>query len=76
VEAADTDADRIAAVLSQHNAVDIDKRAAEWETAGWQRKYTTAGGSVDARTRAQERDIAADPMSPRRTTSARIYNPK
>ncbi len=53
VDASDEDADRIAAVLSQHNAVDIDKRASEWETAGWARKYTGLRGasSVDARRR-------------------------
>jgi hypothetical protein len=78
VEAADVDADRIAAVMSQHNAVDIDKRATEWETAGWERKYPSAEGtsSVDARTRAQERNFAAELDSTRRTTAARIYNPR
>ncbi len=76
VESADTEADRIAAVLSQHNAVDIDKRAAEWETAGWQRKYVGGGSSVEVRSRGVDRDIAAEEAPPRRTSSARIYNPR
>lgn len=106
VEAADPDADRVAAILSQHNAVDIDQRASEWETSGWQRKYapgstsgsTSSGSTIDARTRGVER--ATDPYAPtspsagtggttggmdpgtsgigssRRTSSARIYNPR
>jgi hypothetical protein len=75
VDAADADADRIAAVLSQHNAVDIDKRAAEWESAGWKRKYTSAesGSGIDARTRGVDRP-AAETSRPL-TSSARIYNP-
>jgi hypothetical protein len=38
VDANDNDADRIAAILSQHNAIDIEKRAAEWASTGWKRK--------------------------------------
>ncbi len=76
VESADTEADRIAAVLSEHHAVDIDKRAAEWETAGWQRKYVAGGSGVEVRSRGVDRDIAADPEAPRRVSSARIYNPR
>jgi hypothetical protein len=123
VDVADTDADRVAAILSQHNAVDIDKRASEWESGGWQRKYTrtgstsstsfgtspattTGGGTgmpaspgstMDARSRGVERpagpasgDLAdtdvtstggmdpgtSDLGSARRSSSARIYNPR
>jgi hypothetical protein len=75
VDAADGDANRIAAVLSQHNAVDIDKRASEWENAGWKRKYTSVdiGSGVDARTRGVDRANVetSRPIS----SSARIYNP-
>jgi hypothetical protein len=83
VDAADADADRIAAVLSQHNAVDIDKRAAEWESAGWKRKYTSAGvgasaveggASVDPRTRGVDR-AEGEKVSRPVSSSARIYNP-
>jgi hypothetical protein len=79
VDANDNDADRIAAVLSQHNAVDIDKRASEWETAGWQRKHTPMSSStdtsIDARTRGVESTTSTSD-SVRRQTNARIYNPK
>ncbi len=37
VHAADLDADRVATILTQHNAIDVDKRAAQWTSAGWQR---------------------------------------
>ena len=75
VDAADADADRIAALLSQHNAVDIDKRAAEWESAGWKRKYTSAevDSTVNPRTRGVDHP-AAETSRPR-SSSARIYNP-
>jgi len=99
VDAADTDADRVASILSQHNAIDIDQRASEWESSGWKRQHpaststttTTTTSSVDARTRGIDRpgsDMGAsgttgsmDPAtsgigSTRRTTSARIYNPR
>lgn len=125
VDSADEDADRVAAILSQHNAVDIDKRASEWESGGWQRKHTagtratsstsfgtsaatttgsgttmptsSTGSMVDARSRGVERpaglttgdvvdaDVTgtggmdpgtSDIGSARRSSSARIYNPR
>lgn len=71
VDAGDEEADRVATILSQHNAIDIDQRAAEWESAGWRRKHVapTSGSvpsasgptgssatSVDARNRGLDRD--------------------
>jgi hypothetical protein len=38
VDAIDADAQRVAAILARHNAIDIDQRATEWESAGWTRK--------------------------------------
>jgi uncharacterized protein (TIGR02271 family) len=35
VEAADDEAERAVAVMKQHGAVEIDKRAAEWREQGW-----------------------------------------
>lgn len=87
VDAADADADRVAAVLSQHNAVDIDKRASEWESTGWQRKHpareTTSGAStIDPRTRGVDRESTPGGMDPGASdiasvdrANARIYNP-
>jgi hypothetical protein len=124
VDTQDDEADRVAAILSQHNAVDIDKRASEWERGGWQRRRapatsstsfgtgtatttgsTTAmpttpstGSTVDARSRGVERPAGTSPAddvvdadatgtggmdpgtsdigSARRSSSARIYNPR
>jgi hypothetical protein len=87
VDAADADADRIAAVLSQHNAVDIDKRASEWEATGWQRKHQrsvtgSAASAVDPRTRGVDRESTTGGMDPGASdiasvhrANARIYNP-
>jgi len=97
IDAADADADRIAIILGQHNAIDIDKRASDWEAAGWKRNHpvpatttTTTSTTVDARTRGLDRSgqvsdvgttgsmdpATSDIGTTRRTSSARIYNPR
>jgi hypothetical protein len=88
VDVPDADADRVAAVLSQHNAVDIDKRASEWESAGWKRKSASADSPpsdesiVDPRTRGVERESTTGGMDPGTSdiksvhrASARTYSP-
>jgi len=91
VDAEDDEADRVAGVLSAHNAVDIDQRKAEWETAAnW--RTSSAASTMDPKTRGVEQEIrpaiTGETMSPadlederlstargRRVASARIYNP-
>ncbi len=87
VDTDDADADRIAAVLSQHNAVDIDKRASEWETAGWSRKYTSASNAapssdassdIDARARGVDRSSPSDESdaaTARRSSAQHLQSP-
>jgi hypothetical protein len=88
VDVPDTDADRVAAILSQHNAVDIDKRASEWESTGWKRKTTSTASppsdesTRDARTRGVERESTTGGMDPGTSdiesvhrASARTYTP-
>ncbi|HVX84079.1 MAG TPA: hypothetical protein VH253_04620 [Phycisphaerae bacterium] len=60
VEAEDSDADRIAMVLSQHNAVDIDKRASEWREAGWKARVAPHGTTSRSTSVARADDLAED----------------
>ena len=63
---------RVARVLSSHNAVDIDKRAAEWESTGWTRKNpvpASYSSSADVRARGTDRAVTPDNTGNMGTTS-------
>jgi hypothetical protein len=70
VEAEDGDADRVAMVLSQHNAVDIDKRASEWRQAGWKAKAPAAAphGTTSRSTSVARADDLAEDLKDIRDT--------
>jgi hypothetical protein len=70
VDSTDNDADRIAAVMSQHDAVDIEKRALEWEAAGWQREQP------DNRDQAKEADKAKEAKAIEALQSGKIGGPE
>lgn len=86
VDSAEKDSDRVAMILSQHHAIDIDRRVVEWETAGWARRYQPPVTPppitpVEPRSRGTgkppDQNLSPPGNAPvsRRTTSARIYNP-
>jgi len=48
VEASDEQAEGVADVLRRHNAVDLDERAAQWQTSGWKSETTAAASRRQA----------------------------
>ena len=48
VDAPDAQAERVADVLRQHNAVNIDERAAEWQKSGWKASTAAPAAATQA----------------------------
>lgn len=94
VSADDSQAERVAEIMSSHNAADIDKLSTSWRndtsTAGTAPSYSGRGRDVPARGQVDD-NVTADDLAvsedagsvqqptdlsrPRRSNTARIYNP-
>lgn len=66
VRADDGHTEKLADILNRCGAVDIDTRAAEWQTGSWKAKETTAESRPSGTSSVAEGELAADKLEMRR----------